>query len=83
LRHGEAGYCLWQEGGVGVSVAAALNWDREAVLAFEQRLLPVFGHHGKPIANFGGTAAFRQVPEKVLPQAVLKYPDNLRHLDSF
>ncbi len=55
-----------------MSVAAALNWDREAALAFEQWLLPVSGHHGKPIANFGGAAAFRRAPEKVLPQAVLK-----------
>ncbi len=35
------------------------------------------------IAGRCSAAAFRPAPEKVLPQAVLEYPDNLRYLDSF
>ena len=53
LRHGDAGYRLWQDSAAG-AVAGALGWEGDAELAFERWLLPMFGHHGRPIADGGG-----------------------------
>ena len=52
VPHGVAGAILWNEY-VGKAIADALHWDGETLVAFEEWLTPVFGHHGKPIIDSG------------------------------
>jgi CRISPR-associated endonuclease/helicase Cas3 len=68
LKHGEAGYCLWQNG-AAAAVAASLNWDPEAARAFEGWLLPMFGHHGRPIADCNDSSVFGIATEKSIRDA--------------
>src|SRR5271166_3891219 len=52
VPHGVAGAILWNEY-VREAIADALHWDGETLVAFEEWLTPVFGHHGKPITDSG------------------------------
>src|SRR5208337_341606 len=52
VPHGVAGAILWNEY-VRKAIADALHWDGETLVAFEEWLTPVFGHHGKPITDSG------------------------------
>ena len=54
---------------VGKAVSDALNWDTETLLAFEEWLRPVFGHHGKPIADSGVTKAKDVATRKAISDA--------------
>ncbi len=60
LRHGDAGLVLWCEG-IGDTVSQAAGWSGEERGAFESWLLPVFGHHGKPILNDGNLPRARDI----------------------
>ena len=68
IPHGVAGATLWDEH-VGKAVSDALNWDTETLLAFEEWLRPVFGHHGKPIADSGVTKAKDIATRKAISDA--------------
>lgn len=65
VRHGTAGAVLWND-----AVRDALHWDSDARESFEKWLMPVFGHHGKPLAEDTGRRAKDIATKKAAGDAV-------------
>lgn len=69
VPHGIAGAILWTDH-VGKAVLGTLNWNAETLMAFEEWLRPVFGHHGKPISDSGVTKARDIATGKAISDAI-------------